>query len=395
MWGLVSLGRRGAHKACLVKHHPLSRANALDVEFGEDAVAGAYEKIVVDYTAQRPQYNAFTATLEALIKNLLQSQGIEFFAIEARTKEEDSLTEKLQREDKAGRYKQLEDITDLTGIRIIAYLEEDCDKISNLIQNAFTIDAANSVSKTDELDADKFGYLSTHYVVKLPTKRTSFLEYARFVDMKAELQVRTLLQHTWAAIDWKFRYKEENEAPKAIRRRLFRISALLEAADNEFSAVKIALSNLQLEYEQKIGEESSDIAIDTESVKSYIITSETAKSIISNAKSAGLRVLRLDNPRMPLGSFVRTARSLGIKTIKELDERLIPFVPEVSSLFDRAVKEVSGTGRAQPLQLYPVAVVRYTLIAASSKKDALRALREQPVTERFKKPMEDYVDSKE
>lgn len=357
-------------------------------------MAEFFDNLAADYAAQRPQYVAFTSTLESLLKSVLDSQGIEYFSIEARTKDEDSFFEKLQREDKVGKYQSLADVTDLSGVRIIAYLEEDCDRIIELLLKSFNIDSKNSIRKTDELDADKFGYLSTHYVVELPSSRVQLLEYKRFDKMKAEIQVRTLLQHTWAAIDWKFRYKEEKEAPKAIRRRLFRISALLEAADNEFSAVKVALRELQSHYESEITINRSSIAIDTESIKSYVASSELAQSIIASAEAAGIRVLRNRDQNPPIGVFIKTLRELGVETIEDLNRALEVYSPKVNQFFAQSVEFARSLGRTRPLQLYPPAIIRYALIAGSDKNVALHILRAQPVAESFKKALEHYIDQK-
>ena len=157
---------------------------------------------------KRETYDAFTPSVESLLRNLISTLNVEPFAFEARTKTMSSFDEKIQREDKSGKYSSFDDVTDLSGVRIICYLQEDCDQICHLIEDEFDIDKENSSSKQDELDPDKFGYLSTHYVVSLNAKRIQLKEFKAFADLKAEIQVRTLLQHTWAAIDWKFSIKK-------------------------------------------------------------------------------------------------------------------------------------------------------------------------------------------
>ena len=202
------------------------------------------EVLITEFRSKRSLYEDFTNEISQLIATLLRVKKIDVSSIEPRTKSIASFEEKVLRDDKAGKYEQLLDVTDLSGIRIICFLEEDCSSVCRIIEDNFDIDRANSTDKSAELDENRFGYLSTHYVLSLNGNRSKLPEFARFQDLKAEIQVRTLLQHTWAAIDWKFRYKTEREAPKSLKRRLFRISALLEAADNEFSAVHHELKQL-------------------------------------------------------------------------------------------------------------------------------------------------------
>ena len=330
------------------------------------------DQLTRSFREKREEYEAFTPSIESLLRNLISTTGVEPFAYESRTKTIASFDEKIQREEKAGKYESLDNITDLSGVRIICYLQDDCDAVCKIIEDEFEIDSANSSTKHNELDPDKFGYLSIHYVVTLDKKREGLKEFKAFAGLKAEIQVRTLLQHTWAAIDWKFRYKEEREAPKPLRRRLFRISALLEAADNEFSQVKVELDELRKQYAQSLASGQLDIAVNTESVDTYLRDSQTVKSIVSSAEEAGLKILR-----DPLGGatlrLVSTAESLGYKTIGELDAALKRLESETKSFYQFIVKRVQPEREGKPVQLLLPAVPRYLLLgfAPSGKRQLI------------------------
>ncbi|WP_242785636.1 GTP pyrophosphokinase [Bacillus cereus] len=116
------------------------------------------------------------------------------------------------------KYSTLNDITDISGIRVITYFSDDVDKVASMIQNEFEIDETNSVDKRTLLDPDRFGYLSLHYVIKLNTLRTSLVEYQRFKDLKAEVQIRSILQHAWAEIEHDLGYKSKNSIPRVVKR---------------------------------------------------------------------------------------------------------------------------------------------------------------------------------
>ncbi len=66
----------------------------------------------------------------------------------------------------------------------------------------------------------------------------------RSTALVAEIQVRTLAQHLWAAAAHYLNYKERKDVGKPLQRPLSRISALLELIDEEYDR----LLNLKEEY---------------------------------------------------------------------------------------------------------------------------------------------------
>ncbi|MDA4632523.1 RelA/SpoT domain-containing protein, partial [Escherichia coli] len=89
--------------------------------------------------------------------------------------------------------------TDLSGIRIITYLPSEVDLLIRHLRESMDVDEANSRVVSDEMETDRFGYQSTHLVLSYSAERLALPDFARFADMKAEIQVRTVLQHAWAA----------------------------------------------------------------------------------------------------------------------------------------------------------------------------------------------------
>ena len=332
------------------------------------------EKISEEYAVARPQYASFTLSLEQLLTSLLNGEGIDFFTIEPRTKSLESLNEKINREDKEGKYSALSDITDLSGIRIISYLGKDCVNICKTIEENFDIDYINSIKKEDELDPDKFGYLSTHYVLSLKANRLSLPEFSNFKALKAEVQVRTLLQHTWAAIDWKFRYKGKSDAPKEIQRRLFRISALLEAADNEFSAVSHQLDQIRKGYAAEISGGDLKIPINLESINSFIIQSPLAKKIILSARKNKIRKPENDSPSSGYEKLYSTLQILEISTIGELADELTKIKNYDAFFADLYKNSMTEIGKSD-LPLVDLATIRYALYYLA--KPNLRQLIQQ------------------
>ena len=63
-------------------------------------------------------------------------------------------------------------------------------------------------------------------------------EYSLFAPFCFELQIRTIVQDSWSALDHKIKYKKSN--PDELKRRINTLAALFELADREFRQVRDA-----------------------------------------------------------------------------------------------------------------------------------------------------------
>lgn len=278
------------------------------------------------YKEEHAIYKEFTDKLQKLIRELLQKHTIDA-QIEYRTKDIAKFIEKIQREEKE--YKNpLKEVTDLVGIRLIAYYKEDVDKIGEIIKKEFDVDLKNSIDKAQILDPDRFGYLSVHYVISLSPLRKELTEWKAFANIKAEIQVRTVLQHAWAAIDHKLRYKTAKEVPKNLRRQLFRLSALLELADGEFSNLKRLIEDTKEYYSQELKKGNLDIELDLSSLEVYLESTKQHLKWMKIAEQVGFKFLKEEDEDIEdiIEDFKRILLSIlhltGITTIEELDEIL-------------------------------------------------------------------------
>lgn len=190
------------------------------------------EALVSDFDANRSQYEVFSDRVKSLITTLINNAGIRVDSIQKRTKTLKSLTDKLSSPDKS--YTRLEDVPDLAGLRVIAYHREDADRVVELIRKEFDVDDEESEDTAARLAPNEFGYQSVHLVIRLSEKRRQLSEWSEVNALHAEVQVRTVLQHAWASISHALQYKQERDVPDALRRRMARLSALLELADQEF-----------------------------------------------------------------------------------------------------------------------------------------------------------------
>ena len=251
-------------------------------------MTNVHNPVLEEFRAKRQVYEEFTESLFGDIKKLteplLKKAGI--VGIERRTKDVNSFDEKHARK----QYETLDKYTDLSGVRIITYLKDEMDEICKVIQSAFEIDWPNSPNKQTLLDSDRFGYRSSHYVVSYRDAWTDIPLYSRYKGMKAEIQVRTIFQHAWASIDWKLRYKGEGELPKDVERLIFRISALLETAEDDFARVTKSLSDLRAEYRSNMQHGNLGIEVNQVSLEIFVKTSETLRALEQDARNANFSI---------------------------------------------------------------------------------------------------------
>ena len=131
--------------------------------------------ILKEYDNSKNVLDNFDKTLLSLLSSLLEQKNIRVHQVQTRVKDRGSLENKIIR--KSEKYKALNDITDIVGVRIITYFDDEVDQIATMIEEEFVIDQDNSVDKR-EIDSDKFGYRSLHYVASLKRDRTNLPEYS-------------------------------------------------------------------------------------------------------------------------------------------------------------------------------------------------------------------------
>lgn len=153
--------------------------------------------------------------------------------IESRVKTWNSIAEKLERKQLAPR--NLGEIGDLVGIRIIFLFQRDLEKFHTTLSTTFDLLSAEDTS--ERLTDAQFGYKSRHYIINLPKAWELIPSFNGLTEQRVEVQVRTLAQHIWAAASHKLQYKHEESVPPPLRRTIYRVSALLETVDLELARV--------------------------------------------------------------------------------------------------------------------------------------------------------------
>ena len=229
----------------------------LEIKHGLKRGSTEWHKYQVEkYSSEKPYYEDYSKTLKRIMGKICEIYA-PLAIVMAREKSLPSFAEKaLKKDEENPAYK----FTDLCGARVITETQKEVNNICRFIESNFEIDVENSLDALSRLKTAEFGYRSIHYIVQLRSRELLGVDIpSRIGDRKAEIQVRTLLQHAWASIYHDRLYKTELIIPEQIKRKISRVSALLEAGDDEFADVVETIDAYKLNYgaymkKDKIGE---------------------------------------------------------------------------------------------------------------------------------------------
>jgi putative GTP pyrophosphokinase len=268
------------------------------------------EDIEIWLNAVLPKHERLTTAVKAITENLLTAEKIEFLAVTGRTKSKDGAVEKIQRKGYKSPDTQL---TDLSGVRIIVYLESDLDKVCSVITKAFNVHKEHSLDKQTQLPTNQTGYRSVHFVCDLTEQRAALPEFAGLKGLRFEFQVRTVLQHAWAELAHDRNYKFAGKLPKDIERNLYLYAGLLEIADKGFSEISSSIDSYLTSVQNKSAAGDFSSEVDSLSLVQYVENwaANNEVSITSSGDKSGF------------GELVQELHQFGVSTLDDL-RKIVP-----------------------------------------------------------------------
>ncbi len=271
------------------------------------------KKAVEWYKENRGIYKDLAVKVESLIECVLNSKNIFYHSLESRVKKISSFKTKAERD----KYKDpINEITDLIGIRIIAYFEKDVHRICDIIKELFKIDYSNSEDKSDLLEADKMGYKSVHYIASFTNERINLSEFEKFSGIFFEIQVRSILQHAWAEIEHDRNYKFKGKLPQHLQRRFYSLAGMLEMADREFNSLTEEVDNYKEKVEKLTKGGEIDLELNEDSLSKYLL-----EKFDDEIKSSILQPF-FGKDDVALSSIIKELNKFGIYNLVELDSIL-------------------------------------------------------------------------
>ena len=183
----------------------------------------SWQEVTLVYSAALKQINTKLEILNDEFQHVHRYNPIEH--IKSRMKTSESIVKKLKR---YGYESTIENmvkyINDIAGIRVICSFTSDIYRIADMIGNQNDIKV---ISVKDYIKHPKAsGYKSYHMLVTVPV----FLS-DRIVEVKVEIQIRTVAMDFWASLEHKINYKFEGNAPQHIKTELVDCARMVSDLD--------------------------------------------------------------------------------------------------------------------------------------------------------------------
>ena len=293
------------------------------------------EMILDEYRDRLPVLGKLKELVLDILTRTLKENHMVITAIEGRVKTEKSLAGKLEL--KGNKYRTIDDITDIVGARIITFFSDEVDKIAALVERMFEIDWDNSVDKRKMLEIDRFGYMSLHYICRIPKTLYEDPQQPLFNEMRFELQMRTALQHVWANMQHDTGYKSEVEIPMEYQRNLNRLAGILELADEQFSLIRKEINDYRRNVQSLVASGNFDeVPLNGDTFRSYceLHPFQRLAEKIATINQAEL----YDDSPMP---YYKVLLHLNMKTIGDVERMRL----ECSDgAYQLALIQLAGTG---------------------------------------------------
>lgn len=195
----------------------------------EDIKSGTneFKKIILMYQSALKEIETKVNILSDEFQTLYQYNPIEH--IKTRIKTPESIIKKLERKGLGITYNNMiNHLNDVAGIRIICSFLPDIYRIVEMFEKSEDL---KIIEKKDYIKNPKqSGYSSYHLIVLVPVSFSSGT-----VDVKVEIQIRTIAMDFWASLEHKIKYKYENEVPKNISKELIACAKMVNQLDIRMS----------------------------------------------------------------------------------------------------------------------------------------------------------------
>jgi ppGpp synthetase/RelA/SpoT-type nucleotidyltranferase len=193
------------------------------------------EAIRERWIEERPRYVSLANHIRELLEGRLRQYGVPSMC-SGRAKDVASLLKKALRKNYG-----YDDIHDKAGVRVVVDLPADVAVVERSIRALFSV--VGYEDKTVGLTYDRLAYFGIHFEVILPDA-SPISETERWRGCLCEIQVHTRSQNAWAEISHHLIYKSDQEPPTEVKRRVYRLMALVELFDDNMQKAKDMLLEL-------------------------------------------------------------------------------------------------------------------------------------------------------
>lgn len=162
---------------------------------------GDYDMLVIPYKDATAN---LLVRLDSLNRDYrLKYKNYPIHHIQNRIKRRESIEKKLlKRNLRVSAEEARENLTDIAGVRIICYFEEDVYSVVSLIKKQ--ADILILIEKDYIQNPKENGDMSYHLIIGMPVYHTDGMEY-----YPVEIQLRTMAMDLWASMEHRICYKED------------------------------------------------------------------------------------------------------------------------------------------------------------------------------------------
>lgn len=164
--------------------------------------------------------------------------------IKSRIKSSESIVKKLKKHGLESTIENMvEHVNDIAGIRVICSFTSDIYRVAEMLERQNDIKVL--CIKDYIANPKPSGYKSYHILVTVPI----FLSN-RVVDVKVEIQLRTVAMDFWASLEHKIYYKFEGNAPEYIKTSLVECAHMVSALDDQMMQLNTEIHKLMNDEER-------------------------------------------------------------------------------------------------------------------------------------------------
>jgi putative GTP pyrophosphokinase len=210
-------------------------------ELGEDMQS--WETVMFLYNAAIKEVRTKLEILSDEFQYRNNYNPIEY--IKSRIKAPDSIVKKLERQGHEVTIKDMVTyINDIAGVRLVCSFTSDIYRLAEMIgqQNDLTVVSVKDYFRNPKEN----GYRSYHMIVTVPIFMSD-----RVVDVKVEIQIRTISMDFWASLEHKIYYKFEGNAPDYIHTDLKECAELASGLDARMLALNDAIQKYRKDDKAK------------------------------------------------------------------------------------------------------------------------------------------------
>lgn len=202
------------------------------------------DELGIGYVEKLELYEEYASRIRNLVQDLVEREDIEICSVDGWAKAPAELVKSLNAWHERDVGEGLGSLSDLVTVRVLLRFPEDVRKVEEIICSEFSVDSGRSIPSSGLEDPFRFGYPAVLYTLVLSGNRSSLREWKKYRDLPFRLEIRTVLQEAWATIAPRVNLNVDTVSDKKLKRRLVRLAALLEEADEGFLSLWEEVKNV-------------------------------------------------------------------------------------------------------------------------------------------------------